>query len=211
MAEVPAPPQKRLSDAQRREALRLFSQGSNMTSIASRFGVSRASISKMIKKADEVLGRPRTVQPVYRLSVAKNPEVDEHVIRWMEENLKNNVRVTGTMLRAEALDFAQAHHMPDFKASEGWLRNFRRRYSIECKHGAGRGGKGGLVRMDVPEDEDALGGELNVARQAEATASDHLPTLSHADLFQGLVNDPGTLPGGPQLPPTEDVLSTALS
>ena len=60
-----------------------------------------------------------------------------------------NIPLSGLMLKKKALAYATSLGHQDFKASDGWLGNFKKRYEI-C--GKSVYGKSGSVNDDVCED-----------------------------------------------------------
>lgn len=64
---------------------------------------------------------------------SENPELEKTLVRWVMECRTQNVPITGPILRQKALEFAAALGQSDFRASGGWLANFKNRFGIIFK------------------------------------------------------------------------------
>lgn len=66
------------------------------------------------------------------LRKAENPEMEEALYKWFLEQRARNVAIDGTILKAKGLELSRKMNSGDnsFKASDGWLRNFKLRRGI---------------------------------------------------------------------------------
>ncbi|KAK7056712.1 hypothetical protein VNI00_002429 [Paramarasmius palmivorus] len=149
--------------------------------IAARYGVERSTISKILKHKAKWLN----VCPEEGLRVAKHrpskfPEIESSMLSWLHslhsthDNggnpsvSKKSPLLSDTKLREKALSLAREFQIPEdkFKASSGWVENFKHRHGIRNGiwegSGTGRGkalaramGVGAEGRLDVKEDMDA--------------------------------------------------------
>ncbi|KAI1705711.1 tc5 transposase DNA-binding domain-containing protein [Ditylenchus destructor] len=66
-----------------------------------------------------------------RLKTAKHEDLDKAVLTWHKTVMSHpDVTVSGELLMEKAKEFADHLGIDDFKASDGWLENFKRRNSI---------------------------------------------------------------------------------
>jgi hypothetical protein len=63
---------------------------------------------------------------------SKFPEVEEQLQKWLQEMKRDSVMFTDAMIRQKAKETAKKLHIPDnmFKASSGWVENFKHRHGI---------------------------------------------------------------------------------
>ncbi|ESK94941.1 centromere binding protein b [Moniliophthora roreri MCA 2997] len=125
--------------------------------IAARYGVERSTISKILKHKAKWLN----VCPEEGLRVAKHrpskfPEIESSMLSWLHSLHSTAIQGNGnspnfpkkspllsdTRLREKALSLAKEFQIPEdkFKASSGWVENFKHRHGIRngIWEGAGR-------------------------------------------------------------------------
>lgn len=78
-----------------------------------------------------------------KLRKTENEEINNAVWAWFERLRSINVPISGSMIKAAALEFNELFNKnyPDrltyFQASDGWLRCFKQRHNIKFKHLSG--------------------------------------------------------------------------
>lgn len=60
--------------------------------------------------------------------VIKYEQIDNRMIEWFNDMRKNNIPVSGPMLKEKALECATELNFPEFRASNGWCEKFKKRY-----------------------------------------------------------------------------------
>jgi Tc5 transposase DNA-binding domain/CENP-B N-terminal DNA-binding domain len=163
---------KRLTDAERLQIIEAL-EGANplsMRRIALNFGVGEKTIRNVKKRKTEIKQRVSnsTVsesQKRKRISVLRFPELEKQVYSWICDNEQTGFAVPFNMLQSKAL--AMAHDMgireDEFKASNGWLNRFRRRWNMNTELIRGEGDtleKGLAVRDTSVSLETELKGVL---------------------------------------------------
>ncbi|OQR91038.1 transcriptional regulator ATRX-like [Achlya hypogyna] len=109
--------------------------------LAKQFGVSSATVSRILKRKAEylVLAKANNGSSSAREdgpSRKRKFRSDSHallnslVYKWYSASAARDVHVSGPMLREKARRLAVELDIPDFKASNGWIDNFRQRYRI---------------------------------------------------------------------------------
>ncbi|XP_054734760.1 tigger transposable element-derived protein 4-like [Anastrepha obliqua] len=63
--------------------------------------------------------------------------VDKAVLEWFKSARTRNLPISGGLLKEKALEFSQKLEQPNFKASTGWLDNWKRRSGICHKKACG--------------------------------------------------------------------------
>lgn len=136
-------PKKRIhiTAAQKFEICSIKQQEPNKKNIdlAKEFGISKGQVSDILKNSNKWLDiDPSSYQATLRKS-RPSPliNIEEALILWIEKALESNLTITGAIIQQKALTFANLLSYSDFKASQGWLENFKHRYSIKAfnKHG----------------------------------------------------------------------------
>ena len=107
--------------------------------LATEFGISTSQVSDIIRSSNKWLQvDPNSYQATLKkLRPSPLINIEEALILWIEKALECNLTITGTIIQQKALDFADLLNHHNFKASQGWLENFKHRFSIQAfnKHG----------------------------------------------------------------------------
>lgn len=128
-------------------------------SIALEFGVARSTVSRILEEKDR-WAHPGTIASAKycrdrRLSVFA---IEDRMQFWLRECAFHDISVTSKAIRAQAIKIRDefcSGHLPTFKASKTWLRNFKMRYGIVGEKVRGWGeyyrrtvafGRGGVTR-----------------------------------------------------------------
>ncbi|KAI0041736.1 CenpB-DNA-bind-domain-containing protein [Auriscalpium vulgare] len=101
--------------------------------IAAEYGVERSTISKILKQKQKWLNVPDGEEiRIAKHRPSKFPEIEEEMIRWLEECSERSMMLTDSVIRAKAKEVAKGMQIPDdkFKASSGWVENFKQRHGI---------------------------------------------------------------------------------
>ena len=90
-----------------------------------------------------------------RIRLSNYPKIEELLDDWFRDIMsRKNVTLDGPMIQTQALKYAKQLNETDFKASFGWLDNFKKRHNIVFKKIVG---ERGLVDEDIiqpgPKDE----------------------------------------------------------
>jgi hypothetical protein len=64
------------------------------------------------------------------LRESKYEEVDDAVLKWFTIARESKISLSGHLIKAQALEFAEKLGYRGFKASEGWLTRFKERHNI---------------------------------------------------------------------------------
>ena len=111
-------------------------------SIAEKFDCSKSQIQSILAKKDEILEHYGANKNAHckraRLSQLKN--VDKATYEWYQKARSKNIPVTGPMLQEKAKRANEELGDATFKASNGWLDRFKKRYNITSKVISGEAG-----------------------------------------------------------------------
>jgi hypothetical protein len=107
--------------------------------LAARYDISPGQVSDILRESERWLSTdPNSYQAkLKRTHTLPAAKIDGPLILWIEKALECNLTITGSIIQQKALRFAELLEINNFKASSGWLHNFKQRYSIQeyNKHG----------------------------------------------------------------------------
>ncbi|CAF0866274.1 unnamed protein product [Brachionus calyciflorus] len=115
-----------------------------LTSIAQYYRVNPSTISTILKNKEKIIeySEKNLIGPdKKRLKLPEYDDVDQAVLYWFNEiQNHSNVVVSGVDIQQQALKYATMLNRLDFKASNGWLCNFKSRNKISFKTSCGEAG-----------------------------------------------------------------------
>ncbi|KAJ3568117.1 hypothetical protein NP233_g5926 [Leucocoprinus birnbaumii] len=213
----PKPKKAKLTNALRKEIC-LYQQShphQKQEEIAQRFGVERSTVSKILKEKKTWLNIEDGVAEPPRHRPPKHPKLEEEMLLWLEELSEAGDTITDAKIQKKALEIADELRKKygtigsekgkdkdeSFKASAGWIENFKRRHHV--KGGVWHGRR----KAEEPEVEDApmVSQEPEVVHPvavAEEQYVHHTQTeMSHPMDIEGHLDDlvvEDDLKGGPQ-------------
>lgn len=128
---------------QKREICSFYQENIKMTHeqithyFSRRYGLnlSRSTISSLLKRSSEILSMPGDESRL-RNRTAKYPELEDALYSWFLDRLDQNAHVSDALIAEETERLAAALQLNNFKASNGWLQNFKNRYGIMRKRSA---------------------------------------------------------------------------
>ncbi|KAI9061331.1 CenpB-DNA-bind-domain-containing protein [Trametes sanguinea] len=126
---------KRLYNTDRREIC-VFAQehpGVKQEDIAAHFGVERSTVSKILKHKARWLSVAVDEEVlVAKMRPSKFPELEYRLAQWVKTVSKNGTVLSDALLRQRAREIgdSQGYTADKFKASSGWLENFKHRHGI---------------------------------------------------------------------------------
>lgn len=102
--------------------------------MARQYKVERSTISKIIREKAKWLGSgPDSFsESPSRHRPSKFPEMEKLMVPWLEKMTQARRAITDSSIRSKAREIANSLHIGDsqFKASSGWVDNFKRRHNI---------------------------------------------------------------------------------
>ncbi|PFH53942.1 hypothetical protein AMATHDRAFT_44982 [Amanita thiersii Skay4041] len=127
---------QRLTNADRRNICLYADQNpdARQEDMATIWKVERSTVSKILKNKDKWLNIPDDVAASTSKSrPSKFPEIEELLWPWVLECSNNNTAITDSLIRAKAREAAQKLNISEerFKASSGWIENFKLRNGIK--------------------------------------------------------------------------------
>ncbi|EUC62056.1 Tc5 transposase DNA-binding domain protein [Rhizoctonia solani AG-3 Rhs1AP] len=157
---------QRLDDARRKEICSYARDRpkARQEDIAIKYGVERSTISKILKHKDKWLSldtNPRKSIPVKHSSPvcirpSKFPEIETELLKWVKQCQENGTNITDTRIKAKAKECAAEIGLPEgkFKASSGWIENFKLRNNLTRRSQDGQDASPAHEETEDPEQMD---------------------------------------------------------
>jgi methylphosphotriester-DNA--protein-cysteine methyltransferase len=152
-------PKKRrvISVAEKKAVIEAAQKDNNKTKLAKQFTMPESTVRRILKEKEVVLGAIEEGSQAKRvhLKAGKHQQMEEALIVWHKQMRSNNVPVSGDLMKVstfivslifinpfqeKALLIAADLGILDFKASTGWLDNFKHRYGIQFRTEQGEAG-----------------------------------------------------------------------
>ena len=122
---------------QKVEILKKLQHGSSVKMIQEEYNVGKSTIydlrsdkEKILQYAAEcesanLMKNRKTMKP------AKFDELDRVLYEWFKQRRSEGIPISGFILREKAREFHQTMDLEECQFSDGWLKNFRKRYDIK--------------------------------------------------------------------------------
>lgn len=100
--------------------------------IAAKFGIPANTLSTIIKNRETIeRNYENNKKKMKKIRKSTYPEVEECMQKWFVQCRDQGIPISGSILQQKAEDFAKEFgYSSDFKASNGWLENFKKRQNI---------------------------------------------------------------------------------
>ena len=114
----------------------------SVRTIAEKFVCGKSQIQSILAKGNEILEDYSANKNAHskRARVSPMKNVDEATYEWYQKARTKNIPVTGPMLQEKAKRASEELGDSTFKASNGWLDRFKKRYNITSKVISGEAG-----------------------------------------------------------------------
>lgn len=141
------PKKRNVIDARTKmEIINKHQNGATSISIAKEYNLAPTTISTILKpdnveKLVKLFAHNKITEDTKHLRLAAYPKIDQALDLWFSETRnQNNITIDGPLLKEKAILFAQKFRIEDFKASSGWLDNWKKRHNIVFKKSVGEAG-----------------------------------------------------------------------
>ena len=118
--------------------------------MANEYCVSQSSISEILSNREKWISIDESEVHKKKNRQAKFPELEEALVMWIIQSLQENLTITGDVIKLKACDFRNKLRIQNFKASNGWLENFKNRYHI---HSYLKSGEGQSAPIEILDEE----------------------------------------------------------
>ena len=121
---------KTLTILQKYELIKDVETGMKKKDVAQKFDIKPNTLSTILKNKTTVVEAVEKIGTrcnSKRLKKATFESVDKSVVEWFSAMRGQNLPVTGAMVKQKALEFANRLQQTNFKTSNGWLSNWKKR------------------------------------------------------------------------------------
>lgn len=132
-AQTDGTKRKALDISTKRVILNELAQGAKNCELVKKYGVSKSTISTILKNKDKIISADANSTDRKRLRRATYADVEEALLKWFVDARARNIPISGPMMLAKAKDFAFLLDFPDFCPGNGWLHRFKVRHGIVFK------------------------------------------------------------------------------
>ncbi|KAE9546906.1 hypothetical protein FO519_009882 [Halicephalobus sp. NKZ332] len=127
----------------------------SLAKLAEEFSIGKITLTKstiqaILKDKDEILKaiNDGVDGKRLRLTTGRYADLEKAILMWFRQVRSQNVAVSGSLLKEKAIKLAKELGIEGFKASSGWLDNFKERHSIKFRT---KQGEGASVDLEVVE------------------------------------------------------------
>ena len=147
---IPKHKGQNLSFAQKHEICKRYAKKPRPSQIdlANEYCVSQSSISEILSNREKWISIDESEVHKKKNRQAKFPELEEALVMWIIQSLQENLTITGDVIKLKACDFRNKLRIQNFKASNGWLENFKNRYHIHSYLKSGEGQSAPIETLD---------------------------------------------------------------
>lgn len=126
---------KALTYAEKLKAIEAVKSGLKRKDVALQFGIHESTLSIILKKEAEFLKKQESGESLLckRRRIAEFPNLEQCLFTWFKQCRNKNISVSGPILKEKAEEFAKSLGICNFKASNGWLENFKKRHDLAFK------------------------------------------------------------------------------
>lgn len=97
--------------------------------IAKEFGIPANTLSTILKNREKYEDQGLS-ESSKRAKRAEFEDVDQCVLKWLKQCRDKNIPIGGPVLQEKAIDFAKTLGHLNFRASNGWLQNLKKRHQV---------------------------------------------------------------------------------
>lgn len=150
----------------------------------------------------------------FRCRPSKFPEVEEEMVKWLVECTQSKIIFTDTMIRLKAREVAKILNISEekFKASSGWIENFKHRHGIRAGVWSGDGKNNSTARAlgsgEAEEPADPPVPPLNPAFDRRSDNMDEVESVTPASYAE---DEDLPLEDSPESEPDQDMLHSRES
>ncbi|CAB5370825.1 unnamed protein product [Rhizophagus irregularis] len=101
-----------------------------------------------LKKISTSFLKQKDLVKEYNVSEGMFPIIEEALTVWIDKALQAGFILTESILTTKTLDFALLCNKEKFKASSGWLDNFKKRHNLKQYNIHGEGGSTPIQDLD---------------------------------------------------------------
>src|SRR6185369_13042463 len=134
--DKPKNKRKVLSWGEKKQLCEFYQENPSITyrELGKRFGnIAENTVCDILKKKEKWLKVDMSSNDAMKQKdkTAKYPELENALILWMSHAVSVNKSIKGDVILDKAKSFAQLLGINDFKGSNGWVSNFKKRHNLK--------------------------------------------------------------------------------
>ncbi|XP_060847983.1 tigger transposable element-derived protein 4-like [Rhopalosiphum padi] len=140
-----------LSLAEKVNLLKIIEKGEKKKQdIAKDFGIPASTLSTIIKNKDVILKNfNKNSATRKKMKLGEYSDIESCLLKWFQQCLDKKIPINGPILREKAEEFGHKLGHEHFKASSGWLTNWKIRNSVVFKQVCGESGAVDVQKCSV--------------------------------------------------------------
>ncbi|XP_046682893.1 tigger transposable element-derived protein 6-like [Homalodisca vitripennis] len=95
--------------------------------IVKELGISPSTLATILKKKEKFDDGSVLCSKIRKIRSCELKDVEECVVKWLKQCRDKNIAISGPILQEKAQQFAFELGHENFRASSGWLQNFKKR------------------------------------------------------------------------------------
>ena len=124
---------KSLTLQEKLELITIVEDGRSVKDVAEEYAVNRNTLHYILKHKDTIrenLDARPGISNCKRIKKTKCPELEKRVLNYMYESRERHEKLSGSSIKAMALELASELEVENFSASNGWLFSLFKRHQI---------------------------------------------------------------------------------
>ncbi|EJC98867.1 uncharacterized protein FOMMEDRAFT_142936 [Fomitiporia mediterranea MF3/22] len=167
---VTSKPKRRLQNRQRKEICQYYLEhpNSRQEDIAARWGVERSTVSKILKRKNYWMAcKDGDENNLAKHRPPKFGAIEAKMESWLAECRDSGTPISDAMIRVKAREIARSVHISEdkFKASAGWIENFKHRLNIKKGQWLGLPDPGSYTPDDTDDERPLLADKFEEFRR----------------------------------------------
>ncbi|KAM7281320.1 tigger transposable element-derived protein 4-like, partial [Ixodes scapularis] len=127
-------PYRALTLKEKLDAIGDIERGVKVTDVATKFGVSKSTLSTIVKAKSPLRQEAEDFTPSRkRLRKGNFPQLEKALLMWCHQAWASKIPISGPLLREQGLALALRMGLVDFTASDGWIDKFKKRHGLVFK------------------------------------------------------------------------------
>ena len=108
--------------------MRDLENGISYKNVAEKYGLPKNTVSTWLKNTEKLFtALEKSSNKCKKVRESNYPDIDNVVIKWFLSQRGKSILIDGTFIKEKAMKYAKELDATDFKASDGWLGQQKKR------------------------------------------------------------------------------------
>ena len=125
------------------EIIKHHQGGKKLAFLVKEFNLPQSTVSTILKNKERTISQyeNNAIPSTKRIKLSTYPLLETAIDSWFKQTMtQSNVAINGPIIQLQAIKYATFLGYTDFKASNGWITNFKKRNNISYKTISGEAG-----------------------------------------------------------------------